>query len=290
MTLRGESRPKVLGAKNLAVALAGHLIFFILFWMFAKISFRERETVIPIDLTVVVNENLDGKEDEPPPLEQSKPEPPKPPPEPKVETPPPKLDRNVDAVEIVKEKPKKKPKAPEKKKPPEKKEKKPEPPKKSREELMRERMERMRKSATTVKTPIVVKGAPSGNGRTEKKTLSDAEIRKLLGQGYRPGKREQLSSSERQRCLSLVQMALDSKWREISPPVEQGGMVHLSVNFDRAGRMVNCRIVKSCGNAVSDRAALTVASRVGYIAGLSPEFISEFNRSSLTIRYKVEAR
>jgi TonB family protein len=239
---------------------------------------------------VVVNENLDGKDDEPPPLEESKVEPPKPPPKPEVEAPPPKLEKAVDAVEIVKEKPKKKPKAPEKKKPPEKKEKKPEPPKKSREELMRERMERMRKSATTVKTPIVVDNAPSGNGRTEKKTLSVAEIRKLLGQAYRPGKREQLASSERQRCLSLVQMALDSKWREISPPVEQGGMVHLSVNFDRAGRMVNCRIVKSCGNAVSDRAALTVASRVGYIAGLSQEFISEFSRSPLTIRYKVEAR
>jgi protein TonB len=214
-------------------------------------------------------------------------EPPKPPPKPEVEAPPPKLEKAVDAVEIVKEKPKKKPKAPEKKKPPEKK---PEPPKKSREEILRERMERMRKSATTVKTPIVVKNAPSGNGRTEKKTLSDAEIKKLLGQGYRPGKREQLASSERQRCLSLVQMALDSKWREISPPVEREGIVHLSVNFDSAGRMSNCRVVKSCGNAVSDRAALTVASRVGYIAGLSQEFISEFSRSPLTIRYKVEAR
>ena len=293
MTGQGEKRPEILGVKSIILALSGHLVFFLLCWCVASFSFKTKETVIPIDLTVVVNENLDGKEDEPPPLNESKPEMPPPAPKPKAEAPPPELDKNVDAVEVVKEKPKKKEKRPEKKKPEKKKEpekKKPEPPKKSREELLRERIERMRKSATTVKTPIVVKNVPSGDGRTEKKTLSEAEIRKRLGQGYRPGRREQLASGERQRCLSLIQMALDSKWRELSPAVEREGVVLLSVNFDRAGRMVNCRLTKSCGNAVSDRAALTVASRVGYIAGLSPEFIEEFRRETLTIRYKVESR
>jgi TonB family protein len=148
----------------------------------------------------------------------------------------------------------------------------------------------MRKSATTVKTPIVVKNAPSGNGRTAKRTLSDAEVLKLLNQGYKPGTREQLATSELQRCLSLIQMALNSKWAEMAPAVDREGTVLLSVNFDSAGRMVNCRIARSCGSAVSDRAALSVASRVGYIAGLSPEFISKFRNSALTIRYKVEAR
>ena len=116
-----KPRPRVLSTKTFVVALGLHVLFFLLFWIFAFARFKPKETVIPIDLTVVVNENLEGKEDEPPPLEQSKPEPPPPPEpkvEPKVEPPPPKIEK-VDAVEVVKEPPKEK-KAPKKKDPPKK--------------------------------------------------------------------------------------------------------------------------------------------------------------------------
>ena len=77
-----EREPKVLSAANLCIAVALHVALFAGFWVFAVFHglFDKEEEIIPIDLTVVVVENLDGKEDEPPPLK--KPEPP-PPPKPK---------------------------------------------------------------------------------------------------------------------------------------------------------------------------------------------------------------
>ena len=281
-----KERPQVLSAKTLIIALIIHVLFFLSFWIFSLVSFKPKETVIPIDLTVVVNENLEGKEDEPPPLEQSKPEPPKPEPkiEPKVEPPPPKVEK-VEAVEMVKEPAKKK--EPEKKKEVKKPEKKKEePPKKTKEQLLKERIAKMRKSVTTVKTPIV-KNVPSGDGRTAKKTLSYEEVRRLLNQGYRPGKSEQLATSEMQRCASLIKMALDRRWSELSPEIDREGVVVLSAQFTDSGRLINCRVVRSCGSAMSDRAALSVASSVGVVFGLSPQFIEASRKSPVQINYNV---
>ena len=287
--LYGEKkRPEVLSARTLTIALVVHIVFFLSFWIVSLVNFKPKETVIPIDLTVVVNENLDGKEDEPPPLEQTQPEPPKPEPkpEPKVEPPPPKIEK-VEAVEMAKDPPKKK--EPEKKKEEKKKEekKKPEPPKKSREELLKERIAKMRKSVTTVKTPIVVKNVPSGDGRTKEKTWSDEEVRRMLNQGYRPGKSEQLATSEAQRCASLIKMALDRRWSELSPTVDREGTVVLEAQFTDAGRLINCRVVRSCGSAMSDRAALSVASTAGVVFGLSPEFIAASRKKPVRINYSV---
>ena len=72
-------RPKVLSKRNLAIALVLHVSTFVLFWLYAACHdlFDKEEEIIPIDLTVVVNQNLDGKENEPPPLKKVEPEPPK---------------------------------------------------------------------------------------------------------------------------------------------------------------------------------------------------------------------
>lgn len=296
--------PPVVSPFTLGVSLLVHVIFFTVLAMLALVRFRPRETVIPIDLTVVVNENLDGEENEPPPLDNPEPEPPPPPPDPTPPPPePPKIEPKQKAVEVIKEETKKeekpkveekpkdkpkpkveeKPKAEEKpkEKPPEKK---PEKPKETREE----RLARMRKSAKEVKT--VVKNAPSGNGRTAKKTLSEAEIQKLLNQGYKPGTSEQLATSDLQLGVSLVQMALNEKWAQLSPSIGAEGTVFLSVKFATSGRMVDVKLARSCGDGVSDRAALQVARSVGIVRGLSPEFIARFSRESLTIRYKVVRR
>lgn len=284
-----KKRPEVLSAKTLIVALLIHMAFFSAFWIFSIVNFKPKEVVIPIDLTVVVNENLDGKENEPPPLEESEPEPPpEPKPEVKVEPPPPPKVENVEAVEVVKEPETEKKSVKKVEKKPEKKPaKKPEKPKKTKEQLLRERIAKMRKSATTVKTPIVVKDVPSGDGRTSRKTLSDAEVRRLLNQGYVPGRSEQLAASEAQRCASLIKMALDRRWSEVSPTIDREGMVVLEAQFTDAGRLVNCRIVKSCGSVISDRAALSVASTVGIVFGLSPEFIASSRKSPVLINYNV---
>ena len=67
-------RPKVLSGQTVAIALSLHLSAFVVFVAFAWVHglFEKKEVITPIDLTVIVNENLDGKEDEPPPLRNSR--------------------------------------------------------------------------------------------------------------------------------------------------------------------------------------------------------------------------
>ena len=147
----------------------------------------------------------------------------------------------------------------------------------------------MRESAKTVSKPVTieVKNAPSGDGRTAKKTLTDAQIRDLLNKGYKPGTSEQLASGEMQRCLSLIQMAIKDKWEKLAPKIGNNGTVLLSVQFNSSGGLVNVRLAKSCGDRLSDEAALSVARSVSAIPGLSDEFKSKFRREALTIRYYV---
>jgi TonB family protein len=113
---------------------------------------------------------------------------------------------------------------------------------------------------------------------------------KRLNQGYVPGKSEQLATSESQRCASLIKMALDKRWQQLSPSVDTEGVVILSAQFTDAGRLINCRIVQSCGSKMSDRAALSVASTVGIVYGLSPEFIASSRKEPVKIVYRVQAR
>ena len=287
-------RPKVLSNGNVAIALAIHAVGFIGLYVFAAFHglFDKPLQVTPIDLTVVVNENLEGKENEPPPLQKPeppkpKPEPPKPKPKPKEPEKPKELEQIVTNIVTKVDK-----KKPDEKKKPEEKKKKPEEKKKTKEEIRKERLKQMRQSAKTVKAKVTieVKNAPSGDGRTSRKTLTDAQIRDMLNKGYRPGTSEQLATSEEQRCLSLIQMAIKEKWDQLAPKIGNNGTVLLSVRFNSAGGLVDVRLAKSCGDKLSDEAALSVARRVTSIAGLSDEFISRFRREPLTIKYNVSNR
>ena len=279
-------RPEILGVRTVAAAVVFHVLFFLLFYLVALVSFRKPEVVIPIDLTVVVNENLDGDENEPPPLDDT---PPPPEPQPKVEPPPepPKVDEKIEAVEQIVEKPKpEKPKPPEKPKVPEK-SKEPEKPKKTQEELRKERIERMRESAKVVKTPvkIKVKDVPSGNGRTERQTMSQAEIQNLLNQGYRPGKTTQLAANEKQRCLSLIRAAFYAKWTNRPAWTDTLKQMHLEVRFGPGGRVLGYRLVQSSGNGQADATVRQAAALVPVVHGLSADFLQEFK--TVTIRFEV---
>ena len=290
--------PQVISSFTLGVSLVVHIVFFTVLAMLALVHFKPKETVIPINLTVVVNENLDGVEDEPPPLNNPEPEPPPPPPEPKpAPEEPPKIEPRQEAVEMIKEEPKKEEKPKVEEKPKEKpkpkveekpKEKPPEKPKTDPKKEREERIKKMRESAKLVKNEV--KNVPSGNGKTSKKTLSDAEIRKLLNAGYKPGTSEQLATSDMQLGVSLIQMALNDQWERLSPAIGAEGTVLLSVKFAVSGRMTDVRLAQSCGDTISDRAALNVAKSVGIIKGLPPDFIAKYSKESLTIRYKVVRR
>ena len=285
-------RPEVLSMRNVWIALAIHLSVFLVFFVGAALKglFQKEEPIIPIDFTLIANENLDGKENEPPPLKnpepQPKPEPPKPKPKPKEPEKPKELEKIVTNIVVKVEKKEEKKPAP-----------KPEKPKKTKEELKKEREKRiadMRKRAKVTNTKKVKIELPnareSGDGRTERQTMSQADILKRLNEGYRPGTRNQLASSIEQRCLSLIQRALDEKWAQLMPSVGASGTVLLSAQFSSNGGLVNVRLTQSSGDSVSDAAALSVAKGVTFIHGLDPDFIARFRTEPLTIRYKVRGQ
>lgn len=278
MRIEENEMPKLWSARNLGVALLVHLVVFAACYVLS-LPIRRKDTVIPIDLTVVVHENLDGNENEPPPLEKPKESPPPkpPPPKPVKAEPPPKVeDSKVEAVEKVAEK-----KKPVKKPTPKKREepKQPEPPRKSNAELMKERRERMLKEAKLVKG-----SKPQPNGKTAKKTLSDKEVQKLLNQGYRPGKSEQLAGDEVQRCISIISRAFYAKWERPAWSSSLKEMI-LEVQFGAGGKVTGYRLVRSSGDARADQSVLGAASRVGTVLGLSSKFLEQ-NRT-VQVRFKV---
>lgn len=290
----GEDRlPAVISRRTLTFALVIHLSFFIAFWIFAACHglFDKKEEIIPIDLTVVVNENLNGKENEPPPLKKVEPEPPKPKerpkPKPKVKEPekPKELEKIVTNI-ITKVDKKEKKREPEKKKA----EKKPEKPTKSAKELREERMKKMRASAKQVnkKVTIEVKNAKeSGDGRTVKQTISVAEIQRLFFMGYKPGTSEQLATSDAQLGYSLIKRAFEEKWDK-PPWTDTLRPMTIRVWFGRGGRIVNYKLESSSGDAKADQSIKSAASRVGSVPGLPPAFIDKYRSSGVPVRFTVK--
>ena len=282
-------RPKVLSKRNLAIALVLHVSTFVLCWLYAACHdlFDKEEEIIPIDLTVVVNQNLDGKENEPPPLKKVEPEPPKPKPQPKpkpkVKEPekPKELEKIVTNV-VAKVNKKAEEKRPEKKKP--------EPPKKTAKELREERMRKMRESAKQVneKVTIEVRSAKaSGDGRTARKTLSNAEVMRRLNEGYKPGTSEQIATSELQLGYSLIKQTFEEKWDK-PPWTDTLKPMTIRVWFGGGGRIVKYHLERSSGDRKADQSILSAASRVGAIPALPAAFVDKFKRSGVPVQFTVK--
>lgn len=282
-------RPKVLSKRNLAIALVLHVSTFVLFWLYAACHdlFDKEEEIIPIDLTVVVNQNLDGKENEPPPLKKVEPEPPKPKPQPKpkpkVKEPekPKELEKIVTNV-VAKVNKKAEEKRPEKKKP--------EPPKKTAKELREERMRKMRESAKQVNEKVTIEvrtAKASGDGRTARKTLSDAEVMRRLNEGYKPGTSEQIATSELQLGYSLIKQTFEEKWDK-PPWTDTLKPMTIRVWFGGGGRIVKYNLERSSGDRKADQSILSAASRVGSIPALPAAFVDKFKRSGVPVQFTVK--
>jgi len=289
----GGARPAVMSGANLGRALVLHVLLFAFFFTYACVKGLFAKTPEPpiqfIDPTVVVNENLDGKEDEPPPLQNPE-EPPPPPPAPpkpvekKVEKPK-ELEKIVTNIVKKVEKPKdekkvEKPKEPEKTK---------EQIKKEREENRKKRIKEMRDSAKTVKgkTVTITVKAPSGDGRTDKKTLSDAEILKKLNEGYRPGKSTNLAANEEQLGYSLIKRAFEEKWDQ-PPWTDTLKPMTIRVWFGAGGRVIRYQLEASSGDARADQSIKSAASRVGVVTALPAAFIDKYKSSGVPIRFTVK--
>ncbi len=287
MYLDREEMPKVFSAKNIAIAVVLHGLLFAFLWYMGVLGpDGPKETIIPIELSFVLHENLDGVEDEPPPEAEPTPGPepehepvaePDPPP-----PPPPVPEESVVQVpeEVEKPEPPKPPEEPKKVEPPRR----PDPPKKTPEQIRKEREERlkkMRESMTKVKDPPP---GPRHNGRTEKRPPN---WRELLTAGYEPSNHNAgLDASESQRCISLIHDAFYSKWNRPAWTPELKRM-SLQVTFDRAGNVTGYRFVARSGDRRSDDTVLEAASRVGRVAGLSLPFLESINMT-VTINFDVK--
>ncbi|MBP5285017.1 MAG: hypothetical protein ILO34_02770, partial [Kiritimatiellae bacterium] len=129
---------------------------------------------------------------------------------------------------------------------------------------------------------------PSGNGRTEKQTMSADEIKKKLGEGYRPGTKTQLAESEEQRCISLIQKAFYDKWDQVGRPAWTADLkaMVLRVKFGPGGRVAGYSLAVSSGDKKADNTVLKAANLVKAIGGLSDEFIAR-NKDGVDVRFKV---
>ena len=279
-----DSRPTVLNRRNLAIALGLHVACFVGFYLFAVCHglFEKEEEIIPIDLSVVVVENLDGKPDEPPPLKKPDPPPP-PPPKPRPKPPKPDkpkqpdkpkaLEQIVTNVTVKVDKKKEEQKKPAK-------------PEKSQAELLKERMAEMRKSATLNKPPKTPP-RPQPNGRTDRKTLTDAEIQKLLNAGYKPGASTNLAASDEQLGFSLIKGAFEEKW-DTPPWTDTLKPMVIRVWFGGGGRILKSKIEQSSGDAKADASLRAAASRVGSIPALPASFIEKYSSSGVPVRFTVK--
>ena len=114
--------------------------------------------------------------------------------------------------------------------------------------------------------------------------MSEAEIRKLLDQGYKPGTTTQLAASEEQRCISLIREAFYAKWNR-PPWTADLKEMHLKVRFGDGGRVLGYQLEKRSGDSKADATVLQAAALVSSVPGLSLEFLTK--NPTVTIRFKV---
>jgi outer membrane biosynthesis protein TonB len=290
--------------RMLFLSLIIHVLVIGMVWGISVVKFKPKETAIPIDLVVVVNENLEGDENEPPPIQDPVEEPKvieEPPPVEKVDIPPPKIEK-TEAVVVEKEDPAKKQKELEKKR----KEEQEKRIKRIRDSLKKppKKIEPVKKNTNKAEDKLKsikdrlkpIKGknveikldGPSGNGRTDKKTLSNDEILKRLAQGYRPGAKTQIATSEMQLCISLIERAFYNNWQ---PPAWNDSLkeMHLKILFGPGGRVLSYKLVRSSSDAQVDATVLRAASNMHSVPGLTPGFIEQTRKDGgVILRIKVK--
>lgn len=254
-----ERRPEVMCPTDVAIAVALHVACLLGFCLFAYVHLKPKETVIPIALTFTKSAVEMSK-----PLEEA---PTRPVDMPAI--PESSVSRQEDTrAKAVVERPVK-----------------PIVQKKTRAEREKEQIERIRRTARQVE---IKEPASSVNECAVERRMTEVEARNRLGEGE-PHKVAQLGMSMLQSCVARVQMAINARWAQVNPHIPADGEVQIAVRFNAIGRMVDCRIVKSCGNKASDDTALMVVQTVGPIPGLDKEFLREFRHQDLIIRYTVLA-
>ena len=264
--------------QTFGIALGLHVLLFVFFWIMGIISFHKPDVIIPIDMTIVppwAQQTDDPEPDPNPPPPEVKQEvkpPPKAPEPEKVEVKP-----NVEAVEKVVEK-----KKPEKvdlkknaklvKKPP-----KPQPPPKSLKDTAKLNPAKPLERPPDLKIPDTVK--TFGKGTAHDKPLKDIDMKKMLDQGYRYGAKNQIATSEEQRCVSLIKQAILREWNKESFKWYNGlKPIEVEFHLGSGGVVQNFKIRSGSGDADVDRTAVSALNRLKgqKIYGLTAQFLEQF--------------
>ncbi len=272
-----------------SMALHGVLLFFAVVVPLLP-AFRPKEAAIPLDFTVVLEENL--VEPNVPP-EVAEPEMKKVP-EPEPETPlePPKPvplpDPPKNAVIMEKKKEPEKKKESEKKKEPEPVKKKPEPVKKPEPFKKGTRIEAPKRPQQPKFEQLYKPYDPSKPANTKPltdKRLTRAEIDKALRDGARPGTRNEIPQDEISRCVVLVRRALYEAWEQPGSGDAGARPALVDIRLDSSGRVVSYRIRQSSGSAYFDQTVLKAAANAPPIRGLSLAFLKQYE--TLTVEFKL---
>lgn len=264
--------------RTFGIAFAVHVALFLFFWGMGIINFRKPDVIIPIDMTIVppwAQQTDDPEPDPNPPPPEVKQEvkpPPKAPEPEKVEVKP-----NVEAVEKVVEK-----KKPEKvdlkknaklvKKPP-----KPQPPQKSLKDTAKLTPAKPLERPPDLKIPDNMK--KFGKGTAHDKPLPNIDMKKMLDQGYRYGAKNQIATSEEQRCVSLIKQAILREWNKESFKWYNGlKPIEVEFHLGSGGVVQNFKIRSGSGDADVDRTAVSALNRLKgqKIYGLTAQFLEQF--------------
>lgn len=264
--------------RSFGTALALHLAAFLFFWIMGKVLTPKLDMIIPMDLTVVPpwaqqTNDPDPDPNPPPPEEKVKPQPKsKPQPEPE-----PKIEKKVEAVEQIKEKPKiKKPEL-----------KKPEPKKPEPVDLRKnaklvqappkpvEPPPSLKDKATLMKPPPQIK--TYGKGTAADKPLSPEEFMRKMNEGYRIGARNQIANDEVTRCISVIAAAIRREWNKESFKWYAGlKPLQVVLQLGPGGRVRGFQITSGSGDGDVDRTAVSALRRLTSIPGLSATFLDQF--------------
>jgi len=277
-----------------SLALHGVLLFLAVLLPLMPM-FRRKELAIPLEFTVVLEQNLDEPNvpDEPEKMKEPEPEP-EPDPEPLKPLPVPEPVRDAVVMEKKKEPEKKKPetKEPEKKEPEKKK---PEPPKPVKKPVKKPEFKKGKRVEAPKKPPQprfeeMYKPFDPSKAVTRKpvtdKKLSRAEIDKALRDGARPGVRNEVPADEISRCVLLVRNALYEAWEQPGEGESGPRPALLDIRLDSGGRIVSYRIRQSSGNTYFDQTVLKAAANAAPIRGLSLAFLKQYE--TLTVEFKLE--
>ena len=125
------------------------------------------------------------------------------------------------------------------------------------------------------KKPERVRG--SGKGMTIELPRGDWE--KLLNEGYRYGSRNQIASSEGQRCVSLISDAIRKEWDKESFSWQAGlRPIEMKLQLGAGGVVRGFSIKSGSGDESVDRTAQNALARLKgrSIPGLTSEFIKQY--------------